>query len=376
MTGQGRRQRLLVWCVAVAAVAGLLGGAVVVVDRYLERRYPISTADLFGPSGTASASGGGTPTASPTPRPGADITGPLDILLVGIDTRESVPDWQPNADAIMILRMDADLTGGQLVALPRDLLVDIPAFPATNYRGGRNKLNAAMAYGSRQRDGGEPDIARGFELLARTVGDYTGIGEFDAGAVLNFRGFRELVDAVGGVDLRVDHRVASAHMRPDGTHRPAAAGGGYTGPQMVYEPGVRRFNGWQALDYARQRYDLPNGAYDRQRHHQQLIKALLREVLSQRLATDPLAVDRVLTALGDALVFDGRGQRPIDFAFALSNLRPDQLTLVALPGSAVGQGAGYRGEELGQLGRRYLAELRAGRGAQFLAENPSLVIES
>ncbi|MEV0727914.1 LCP family protein [Polymorphospora sp. NPDC050346] len=375
MTGQGRRRRLVLWCVAIVAAIGLLGGAAVVVEGYLEQRYPISTADLFGPSGPASAAGGGTPTASPTPRPGADLKGPLDILLVGIDTRESVPDWQPNADAIMILRVDADLKSGHLVALPRDLLVDIPAFPASGYRGGRNKINAAMVYGSRQRDGGTPDVARGFQLLARTVSDYTGIDEFDAGAVLNFRGFRNLVDAVGGVDLHIDQRVASIHLRPDGKLRTASRSGGYTGPQMVYEPGLRHLNGWQALDYARQRYDLPNGAYDRQRHHQQLIKALLRGVLTSSMATNPLAVGQVLTAIGDALVFDGRGQRPIDFAFALSDLRPENLTLVGLPGSGVGTGSGYRGEQLDEIGQRYLVELRAGREDEFVAANPSLVLQ-
>lgn len=353
--------------IAVALVAAVLVGVAVVGVRTLRARYALPTADLLGPTPTAS------PTPSPTAPPGAGITGPLHILLVGIDPRESVPDWEPHADAVLILRVEKGLDRGYLFSLPRDLLVDIPAFPKSGYGGGRTKLTHAMAYGSRRPAGGRPDVAQGFQLLATTVSRYTGISRFDAGAVLNFRGFRNLVNAIGGVELHIDQRVPSMHLRPDGRLR-TRAGAGYTGPQMVYEKGWRKLNGWQALDYARQRY-IPGADYARQRHHQQLIKAILRKVTELRLATDPVGIDRVLRALGETLVFDGRGRRPVDFAFALSELRPDALTLVGLPGAPVGSGAGYAGERLQPVGRTFISELRAGRADAYLKANPGLVVK-
>jgi len=364
----GPRRRRLRWIAVVAVVFVLLAGA---AYGMLHSRYDVPTDNLFGPpSPTATP----TPTPSPTPEPGADITGPLNILLVGIDTRISVPGWQPHADAVLIMHVTEDLERAYLFALPRDLVVDIPKFPKAEFSGRETKLTNAMAHGSRVPGKPKsPDTAQGFELLATTVSRYTGIARFDAGAVVTFQGFDKLVDSLGGVDLYIDQRVVSRHRQPDGKHR-EARGGGYVGPQMVYEKGTRHLTGWQALDYARQRY-LSGGAYARQRHQQQLIKAIVGEILGQELARDPARLHQVLRALGKTLTFDGRGHSVIDFAFALSGLRADAITLVALPGHSVGGGSGYRGEALDPVGRKFITELRAGRVDAFLAGNPKLVIK-
>lgn len=350
------------WAAITAAAAVVLAGGGVAASYALRDRYELPGADLFGfgPFPTPSAS------RSPSPSPGADITGPLNILVVGVDTRESEPDWTPNADAVTIVHVPRGLTTGYVFSLPRDLVVDIPAFPKSGYGGGRTKLTHAMSYGSR-RGRSAPSAAQGFQLLAQTVSRYTGIKRFDAGVVLNFRGFRRLVDAVGGIDLYVDQKVTSIHLNRQG--RGLSQGGA----PMVYEVGNRHLNGWQALDYSRQRY-LPGGDYTRQRHHQQLIRAVLAKVVRLDLTRDPVQVDRVLRALGDTLVFDGRGRRPIEFAYALRDLRPAALTLVGLPGDSVGRGGGYQGERLTAEGRKFIAELRAGRADAYLRAHPTLVI--
>jgi anionic cell wall polymer biosynthesis LytR-Cps2A-Psr (LCP) family protein len=141
---------------------------------------------------------------------------------------------------------------------------------------------------------------------------------------------------------------------------------------MVYEKGTRHFTGWQALDYARQRY-LTGGGYTRQKHQQQLIKALVGRILSQDMARDPIKLDRVLRAVGDALVFDGRGRRVIDFAYALRDVSAKNMTLVALPGGSVGRGSGYAGEQLKPVSRQFLAAVKGDTVAQFLTAHPELV---
>ncbi|WP_204290545.1 LCP family protein [Micromonospora gifhornensis] len=364
MLGEPRRRLTLVLA-ALVAVAVVAVGAVV-ITRLVGTDRSTPTA----PSASADAP----PSPSPsTPPPGADITGPLNLLLVGIDTRVSVPGWEPHADAVLILHVPAGLSRAYLFSLPRDLVVDVPAFKPAGYRGGRTKLTNAMSYGSRVPDRPkQPDPAQGYELLSQVVSDYTGL-RIDAGAVLTFGGFDELVDSLGGVDIHVDQRVVSRHRQPDGKHRSPGPGvGGYVGPQMVYEPGDRHLNGWQALDYARQRY-LPGGDYTRQRHQQQLIRSLVGKILDTDLARQPERVEQVVAALGDMLVYVG-GRRIVEFAYALGGLSPDALTLVTLPGAALGRGNAYRGEELTQTGRRFITELRAGKVDEFLAEHPKLVV--
>jgi LCP family protein required for cell wall assembly len=231
-----------------------------------------------------------------------------------------------------------------------------------------------MSYGSRvPGDKAHPSTAQGYELLRTTVSRYTGL-RIDAGAVITFGGFDKLVDTLGGVDLNIDQRVASIHRRPDGRYRDRIPGG-YTGPQMVYQPGNRHLTGWQALDYARQRYTA-GGDYTRQRHQQQLIRALARKILDQGLARDPGRVQQVVAALGRTLVYAGGGRGLVDFAYALGGLPADGLVLVGLPGDAVGRGAGYRGEQLRPVGRQFLAELRAERAEQFLRAHPTLRVRT
>jgi LCP family protein required for cell wall assembly len=353
----------------IAALAVLVGGGGFAAYQILGSRYEIPGAALFEDGTPPSDSPSGSP--SPTPLPGADIKGPLNILIAGVDTRSYVPGWRPNSDAIMILHVTKGLDEAYLFSLPRDLVVDIPAFPKSGYRGGRTKINAAIAFGSRVPGSSKVDTAQGFQLLAQTVSKYTGIKRFDAGAVLNFGGMKRLVDALGGVDMYIDQRVASIHMRPDGKARTNAGPHG-SGPQMVYQVGQMHLNGWQALDYSRQRY-ISGADYARQRHQRQLIKAMIRKALSLDLATDPVAFDRALRALGGTLIFDGRGRSAIDFAFALGGLGPERMTLVGLPGSSVYSGGSYRGERLSAVAPDFFAAVRQDRVGPFLATHPNLV---
>jgi anionic cell wall polymer biosynthesis LytR-Cps2A-Psr (LCP) family protein len=359
------RNNRLLWAAAGVVAVLLLAGAGVVVALRSGSGEPAPAA---APGSTPSAQ----PTsASPAPSPGADITGPLDLLILGVDTRVTIPDWQPHADAIMLLHVDAGLESGYLYSLPRDLRVDVPAFAKNGYGGGRQKLTEAMSAGAKVKGTDKPDVAQGYELLARTIEDYTGIKEFDAGAVLTFQGLSKLTDALGGVTLKIDQKVVSQHRRPDGTARTLrSGGGGYVGPQATYRPGTRKLVGWQAIDYARQRYTA-GGDYTRQRHQRQLVKALLGQAEDAGLATDQAKLQSVLTALGDTLVFSGE-RTPIEYAYALRNLSPSKLTMVGLPGAGVYNG-GYIGEQLTAPSRGFLRAVANGDPATYLAENPKLV---
>jgi anionic cell wall polymer biosynthesis LytR-Cps2A-Psr (LCP) family protein len=359
------RNRKILWLVA-AAVAVLLivgGGIAFALRSGTPKNRPVAA-----PSPTPSPS----PSTSPPPPAGADIQGPLDLLLIGVDTRTSVPDWEPHSDALMLLHVNAGLDSGYLYSLPRDLRVAMPAFPKAGFAGGRYKITEAMSRGSRVPGTKRTNVQQGYELLTRTISAYTGIKTFQAGAILNFAGLSKLTDALGGVTLRIDQKVVSIGRRPDGTRRTLRpGGGGYIGPQAVYLPGTRHLVGWQALDYARQRYTA-GGDYTRQRHQRQLVRALLTQASTAGLTTDQGKLQGVISALGDTLVYLG-GRTPIEYAYALRNLTPAGLTLVGLPGAGIGTGSGYLGEQLQAVGKGFLRAVATGDPAAYLTAHPTLV---
>jgi LCP family protein required for cell wall assembly len=117
--------------------------------------------------------------------------GPETYLIVGSDSRENLPDdldgsfgdfGGQRADVIIL----AHVSGGtvQMLSLPRDLKVDIPGR-------GTDKINAAFAYG-------------GGDLLAQTVQQDLGI-PISRYMEVEFGGFAEIVDSVGGVELTFEY---------------------------------------------------------------------------------------------------------------------------------------------------------------------------
>lgn len=372
-----KRTRLIaqITVVALLLTVGVAVGVSFVINRF-DRAIPQT--DLFG-SPTPSADAGSDDPAdpadplapgSPSTPPGSDITGPLNILLAGHDMVPGAPERDvPHADTVLILHVDASLTRAYLTSLPRDLLVDIPANPASESpaRFG-DKLTHSMTYGSRVPGRAERDVAQGFALLARTVSQYTGIEYFDAGAVLSFGQLARLVDVMGGIDVYVDAPVTSIHMGPDGTD---AWGSG--GPFQTYPQGMQHLEGWQALDYSRQRYGVAGGAYGRERHIREVTLAMITKLSSFDLLRFPLTAPYLLASIGDAVTIDLRGRQLHDYVYALRNLRPEAITLVSLPGGSVYSGGTYLGEELAPIQAAYFEAVRTDTVAEFLADHPELV---
>jgi polyisoprenyl-teichoic acid--peptidoglycan teichoic acid transferase len=357
-----RAPRWAIVCSAIGSLLLLASGGALVTGQVLVSRYSnaVHVDDLLPDEGGD--------------RPASDVKGPLDILLVGIDQRPNEPETLPRADSILILHIPAGMDRGYLVSLPRDLLVDIPAFPKAGYAGGQDKINAAMAFGSRVPGQPKPSTAQGFTLLAKTVSGYTGIQRFDAAAIISFVGFQKIVDAMGGVDLYVDTPVKSEHREPDGTMRsPRPRAGGYTGPQAEYPVGRHHLEGWQALDYVRQRYGLPNGDYDRQRHQQQFIKAMIAQAFSTDVVSNPVKLDRVLRAAGQAVTFDGQGNSVVEYALALKEIRASSVVTLKLPGESVLDGEAYAGERLQPPTQAYFAAVHDDRVDQFVIAHPDMV---
>ncbi len=324
-----RSPRWALWCVVVGALLAAGSGVAVAGSRVLlgTATVTVTEQELLGE-----------PRAQPER---VSVKGAKTILLVGLDTRPNQDPGKPTrSDSIILLHIPADHRAAYLVSLPRDSYVRIPAFDngAQRYAGGRNKINAAFAYGSRGLTG-DKALTGGFTLLTRTVKNLTGITP-DAGAVIDFQGFRKVVDVLGKVCMYVDTTTTSIHVghddgtgeraapyriNPDGSVRAKVAG---VTPN-VYRKGNHCFTPADALDFVRQRDLLEDDSYDygRQRHQQQFLKAVIRNIVDSGLDS-PTKLPGLLSALGQTMTVDDGGIPLADWVFALRGIRPDDLVTI------------------------------------------------
>ncbi|OLB80104.1 MAG: hypothetical protein AUI14_08065 [Actinobacteria bacterium 13_2_20CM_2_71_6] len=272
--------------------AGSLVAVVALAHRY---DSAVNKADLLDPSARTPVSADGTP---------AHIVGPLNFLLLGSDARANDPIDGQRSDAIIILHIPASMDRAYLISVPRDLRVPIPPDPDLGFRGSTEKINGAFNYGG----GG----ISGFQLVSKTLTQLMGI-KFDGAGIIDFEGFQRVVALLGGVDMCIDQETKSIH----------------TG--AMYHVGCQHLRPWQALDYVRQRKSLPDGDYDRQRHQQQFLKAILAAARDQGLARNPIRLDEFIRAGGSSLIVDTNGMSLPDLALALRGIAPSSVVGLRVP---------------------------------------------
>ncbi|CAN5843735.1 hypothetical protein BH23ACT11_BH23ACT11_06590 [soil metagenome] len=185
------------------------------------------------------AHGKGTATPSETSRGVVEESGSaaLDVLVLGVDQRPEGSSVEGSrADAIMVVRLFRETGEVKVLSIPRDLFVEIEP-------GVEDRINAAYAYG-------------GVEQMAGAVERITGISA-DRYAVVEFEGFQDIVNAVGGIKVKIKGEMPR-------------------GRQME---GTETLDGGQALFYARYR-GTPGGDLDRIKRQQQVVGALREKLIS------------------------------------------------------------------------------------------------
>ena len=99
---------------------------------------------------------------------------------------------------------------------------------------------------------------------------------------------------------------------------------------------------WEALEYSRLRHST-NGDYDRQRHQQQLLRAMAKKATSAGIMTNPAKVSKILKAAGSSLKMDTHSVPVTDFVFGLKGLAAADLIPIKTNGgtfAATGGGEG------------------------------------
>ncbi|MGC9398519.1 MAG: LCP family protein [Anaerolineae bacterium] len=182
------------------------------------------------------------------------------VLVMGIDERQQ--ERGPfRTDTMMLLTLDPTTLQAGVLSLPRDLWVPIPG-----YKEGGNRINTAHFLGDLyDHPGGGPALAM------ETVEYNLGV-PIDYYVRLNFQGFIELVDLIGGIDVYVEKTI----------HDTAYPTADYGTEVLHIEAGQHHFDGEMALKYARTRHG--SSDFERARRQQKVALAILERVTSLGMA--------------------------------------------------------------------------------------------
>ena len=254
----------------------------------------------------------------------AVIDGPINMLIVGSDTREDQgSDFgeveSELADVIMLLHISADRTNASVVSFPRDLLVPIPSCP--DPKGGsfsamtRQMINSSIGYG-------------GVACTHLTVQNLTGL-EIPYVAMIDFKGVIEMSNAVGGVEVLIEKPLNDP----------------YTGLNLT--AGVNTLQGVDALAFLRARKGIGDGSDLNRISNQQLfLTSLFSKVKSEGVLNNPIYLYSLASAaarnmrLSESMADLGT---MFNLASAMREIDPSQLTFLKIPVR------GARGE--GEAGR-------------------------
>lgn len=100
----------------------------------------------------------------------------------------------------------------------------------------------------------------------------------------------------------------------------------------------------------------------------------MAQLFRQDLVLNPVKADSILKAVGRGVIFDGRGRTPSEFGYALRDLRPENVTLIGLPGGSVFSGGSYVGESLDtSIKNSYFEALREDQLDQWVEDHPNIV---
>jgi LCP family protein required for cell wall assembly len=268
--------------------------------------------------------------------------GATDILLVGSDSRTDAQGRPLSkevlrqlraggnegelTDTLILVRIPNDGNGKQRgnqrraigISIPRDTFVDIPG----GY--GKHKINSAYARAKNAkaaelRADGVKDPAeiekqamlQGRKTLVKTIESLTGAG-VDHYAEVNLLGFYEITQAIGGVDVCLNH----ATKDPDSGAN--------------FKKGRQTISGADALAFVRQRKNLPRGDLDRIVRQQMFMSAVADKVLSAGTLANPGTLRALTASVQRSVVLDDKLD-PLTFAEQMRGIASGAIQFVTIP---------------------------------------------
>jgi len=162
------------------------------------------------------------------------------ILAVGSDARPGEDMTRARGDALQLVGMNLRTGAATAIGVPRDSWVPIPGY-------GSNKINAALYFGGPQALGG-------------AVGNLVGI-QPDYVFVSRFKFFQALIGSIGGIDISNPRRFVDPSLKPEG-----------------FDEGRLHLGPYDAMVFARIRYGLASGDFDRSANQQRVLRGIQAKV--------------------------------------------------------------------------------------------------
>ncbi|MFL6111173.1 MAG: LCP family protein [Catenulispora sp.] len=279
-----------------------IAGAVGLWTAYNRLNDNIKTVDIHTESGTGGAG----------PAPASAAHGAMNVLLIGSDSRDGANSQYGDqnsgarSDTTMLLHVAGDRKSATVASIPRDTMVQLPSCTEPNGTVATPQLgmfNSAFAIG-------------GAACTVKTVESISGL-TIDHVLAVDFTGFKNIVDAIGGVPVTLDKAVND----PDS--------------HLNLPAGTTVVNGEQALAFVRARHDLGNGSdIGRMGRQQQFLNAALDTLTSDGTLNDPAKLYKVLDAATKALTTDpglGSLSALASFASDLKQVPRADITYLTVP---------------------------------------------
>ncbi|HAI74278.1 MAG TPA: hypothetical protein DCS28_02915 [Candidatus Moranbacteria bacterium] len=204
--------------------------------------------------------------------------GKINILLLGVAGKGK--PGQNLTDTIMLASLNLKTNQAALLSLPRDLYITVPD---SEFKTKINSLyQAGLNNGKNESEAIDP--------LLKTVESITSLN-IHYYAVLNFDGFKKIIDAIGGINVSNERDIYDARY----------PGANYSYEIFELKKGFQHLNGDLALKYARERHNDPDGDFGRAKRQQQIIQAAKNKVFSGNALFDIFALNSLFNALGDNL---------------------------------------------------------------------------
>ncbi|WP_062213063.1 LCP family protein [Demequina oxidasica] len=247
----------------------------------------------------------------------------LNVLLMGSDARDGDNgeigghfEGMRN-DTTIIMHVAADRSRVDLVSIPRDTQVtisDCTLFDGSTVKGWTGDFNIAFANG-----GSHGDAAEAAACVINTVEDLTGI-YIDHYAVVDFSGFTQMIDALGGVPMCIPAAISSTKAKLD------------------IDAGAQVLDGKTALAYARLRTAETGGVSgsDLQRitRQQELLNQVAAAALSKNLLTDVGDLTGFVRAGAESMTMDpdlADTKYLLGLAYSLSHIERSNIQFATVP---------------------------------------------
>jgi len=257
----------------------------------------------------------GTETSKPIPPAESVKKKSVAMVLLGLDYRPKAGGM--NTDVMMVAAFNPNTKSATVVSIPRDSLLEQEGYAKRKANGHYNAFyRQAIKEKKMEKEAAEADAKR---AIREMLGSYFGI-EMKYTAVINFKGFIDVVDALGGVQVNVD-----MNMRYKDS---------FDGTDINLKKGLQILDGDNALDFVRYRQSNDgknmSSDFDRNKRETEVIGAIVDKMKS---LGGIARMGEVIEAVGDNMTIDMPSSEIKNMMAAYLGISSSDVTFIPLEGN-------------------------------------------